>query len=272
MDTSRQRWLPARLVRRWGALLVVGPLVGLLAGLTLVFVFLKKNRSDHLSVEAGLIPSCVDGRAYLAELGDELGSEATLIAVQRRLADKGLGKRPLWWLRSRIVVRSTPASMRQHWGYVDVEFTHHSFDGLRALREAFSDVSTELVPRVRMKHQGAWIPLIDARLREIDEAYHAAAAEREIFYRKDIPFVDERDELEDAREFFSEVPIEDQSLGEILTLPGTFFTPPWWKSEWALFIVKCTGYGLMSALPVILVFEALWPRREKRLGQSNPGP
>ncbi len=258
------RWLPARLIWRWGALLWIGPLLGLLTGLVLVFVFLKKNETVEEHIRVGCIPHNADAKTFLADMRGELGSDATLRKVQSHLDQDGaILKTPLWWIRSRIYL-DTKEVPKQFNDEMTVFYTCHSDIGRDDLSDAFQEAAKEVVPRVRAKYSEGWVKQIDVRLEEIDKAYKDAELKREIIYRSDIPFIDERDDLENDR---VSLLIDDELLGIYIGLPGSFAgTPPWWKSppEWAIFVCRCAGYGLLAVFPAMLLLEKLWPRRPAR--------
>jgi hypothetical protein len=255
------RWLPARLIWRWGALLWIGPLLGLITGLVLVFVFFKKNETVEGNVRVGHIPDIVDANTFLADMRSELESDATFVEVQRNLdQDDGFLKTPLWWIRSRIVLDQKEVP-KKHNDYMNVFYTHHNYEGCEDLSTAFQEAAKVVVPRVREKYIEGWLKQIDARLGEIDAAYKVAEVEKKL---RDFPYFDEKYDLENDRETLL---IDDEHLGKEISLPGSFGGyPPWWKSppEWAIYICKCTGYGLLAVFPAILILEKLRPRRPTR--------
>jgi hypothetical protein len=257
------RWLPARLIWRWGSLLWIGPLLGLLTGLVLVFVFLKKNKTVGMHTRVGDIPVNADAETFLADMRGELGSEATLMKIQRHLDQDGaILKTPLWWIRSRIYL-DTRESPKHFNDDIGVFYTCHSYEGIDNLSEAFQAAAKEVVPRVRARYVEGWLKQIDVRLGEIDKAYKVAEAKGKIIYRNDIPFIDEREKLENDRLSL----LHDENLGRKGGLAASFSgTPPWWKSppEWAIFVCRCAGYGLLAVFPAMLLLEKLWPRRPAR--------
>ena len=256
MHSDPRRWLPARLIWRWGALLWLGPSLGLLAGLVLVFGFLKENETAQINFDVGWIPKDVNVEPFFADLRSELGSENTLIKVQRQLHRDASFLTPLWWLRPRIQVKSSDASV----GTVKVLFIHHLESGQEDLSDAFEKVAKEVVPRMRAKYVGGWVEKIDARLGEIRLAVKAAESKREQVERDDIPFIDESEQLENDREG---ILMEDAIVGSELSLPGSFYVPRWWQSppKWAILIGMCAGYGLMAVFPAVIVLEMMWPLR-----------
>jgi len=262
------------MMRRWSALLWLGPLLGLLTGLILVFGLLKANKSTRNNYDAGFIPACVDWDPYLTNLQAELASESTLIAVQRQLdRDRSLFKTPRWFLRRRTNRISSNSSEGREWGRgeINVTFIHHSEEGCERLADAFQAVAMDVVPRVRGNYTEGWLEQIDERLAEIAEIVRAAESEREVFFRSDVPLIDESEQLEQDREVLL---LDEPWLGHEIALPGSFAgVPPWWKEppEWALLVAKCAGYGLLAVLPAVFVLEALRPRRSPRQGVPADG-
>jgi hypothetical protein len=261
-DTGR--WLPARLIWRWGSLLWIGPLLGLLTGLVLVFVFLKKNETVGMTTRVGDIPVNADAETFRADMRGELGSEATLMIIQRHLDQDGaILKTPLWWIRSRIHLNTREMS-EQFNDDIGMFYTCHSYEERVNLSEAFQAAAKEVVPRVRARYVEGWLKQIDVRLGEIDKAYKVAEAKGKILYRNDIPFIDEREKLENDR---LSLLYDDENLGRKGGLAASSGgPPPWWKSppEWAIFVCRCAGYGLLAVFPAMLLLEKLWPRRPAR--------
>jgi hypothetical protein len=258
------RWLPARLIWRWGSLLWIGPLLGLLTGLVLVFVFLKKNETVGMTTRVGDIPINADAETFREDMRRELGSEATLMIIQRHLDQDGaIIKTPLWWIRSRIYLDTREMS-KQFNDDIIVFYTCHSYEERYNLSEAFQAAAKEVVPRVRARYVEGWLKQIDVRLGEIDKAYKVAEAKGMILYRNDIPFIDEREKLENDR---LSLLYDDENLGRKGGLAASSRgPPPWWKSppEWAIFVCRCAGYGLLAVFPAMLLLEKLWPRRPAR--------
>ncbi len=230
--------------------------------MVLVFVFLKENETVRMDIEAGWIPDLVDGQGYLEALRNELGSDETLRAIQRELNRHGRGlNSPVWWLRSRVEVKSS--SIGDGFAKVHVTVTHHTMRGQDELRYAFEAVAERVVPKVREKYVIEWSKAVERRLKEVGQAI----ADWEEEQRKgdavglDVPFADERDQLADDLWLMAN---EEGTVGVELRLPGTFAGyGPWWKPvpPWAILIAKCTGYGLLAAFPAVFLFEMVRPRR-----------
>lgn len=256
MHLEGRRWLPARLVWRWGALLWIGPLLGLVVGLVLVFGFLKENETMTAEFDTGYLPGGLDREPYLAALRSELESESFMVEVQSRLdRDRPLIKTPLWWLRPRVQLEVVRAS------WFSVRFTHHSWSGRQRLFESFEAVARERVPRVRARFVEGWREKIDERLVEIEVVKPAAEAMRKIPGRAEIPFLYEYEQLEGDRLALSmKQPLPGQGFVG-WNPPGGY--SPWWKSPptWAVLIGMCAGYGLMAVFPAMIIFELMWPRR-----------
>lgn len=253
--TDHRRWLPARLIWRWGALLWIGPLLGLLSGLVLVFGFLMENETYQAGFHAGSLPHGVDLEPFLTDLR----SDSTLIEVQRQLdRDGSYFKTPIWWLRQRIKVESLST---MGVGSIEMLLTHHTLSGRERLSRAFEETAREILPRLRAKYVVGWLEQIDARAAEIQLVVKAAEAERELEYRSDIPFIDESEQLENDRESLL---LDQPYLGSEISLPGSFGSlPPWWRSppKWVILVGRCTGYGLMAVFPLVVVLEWMWPLR-----------
>lgn len=226
----------------------------------MVFGFLHENETVDVSFNAGNVPQGVDTKPFFTDLRSDLESENTLIEIRRHFDRDGTFiPTPIWWLRKRIELAPLDAS--RGIDSIDMRFTHHTESGRDALSDAFEEVAKEVLPRIRAKHTKDWLNSIDARLGEIQLAVKEAEAERELNYRKDIPFIDESEQLENDREGIS---LDQNYLGYELGLPGTFgASTPWWKSppKWAVFIGKCAGCGLMAVFPLMIILELMRPLR-----------
>jgi len=258
VDSHSRRWSPARIVWRWSCILWIGPLLGLLTGLILVFGFLKVNVTTQSSFNLGFIPESVDVEPFTKDLRSEFESESTWIEVRRKLGqDQALIKTPLWWLRSRIKLLDVPKGS----GNLNMLFTYHTEYGLDELKYAFEKVSIEVVPRVKEKYVEGWLAKINARLGEIEVFQRVEESEGKNVDSHEIPFAEEREDLEVDRKLLLEN--EEEYLGREVGLPGTFGSwPSWWKAppKFSIFVFMCVGYGILAILPLMYMLEGLWPR------------
>ncbi|MCH7227463.1 hypothetical protein [Haloferula sp. A504] len=241
--------------------------MGLLTGVVLVMVFLKANQSRRVDLEVGVLPAGVDTSPYMANLRDELASNATLIALQTNLSGEGeYWTPPLFWLRPRARVSSSSKQSGPNgttWGQIHVIFTHHSEDGLNRLDEAFQAASRRVVRRVRSEYGDQWRSQLKARLDEIHEAMRIAESKGGIAGRDDIPLANEQERLEDDLQWL----MGDGALGYELKIVGSIPCgppAPWWQSPpaWVILTAKCAGYGLLAAFPAMFALEGLRPRRD----------
>ena len=221
MHADPHRWLPARLVWRWGALLWIGPLLGLMVGLVLVFGLLKKNYTMTARFVASDQPVSLDQEAHPADLRSVLQSERFLIEMQRRLDRDGpLLKTPLWWIRARVQLESVEASEDGFW--FTMRFNHHDPSGPRQLFQEFEALAMGTGRRER------------ERSGERDQLVSLTEQ----------PFL--------GRAF---------AVRETRIASRSSSSKWWSLPDWAVLIGMCAGYGLMAVFPAVILLEQLWPRR-----------
>lgn len=254
------RWQLGPLIWRWISVLWLSPLLGLIVGLVLVFGFRRANVVNVYDLYIGPVPQSVDANDFLEEVKSQFASDHMFLKLRKQLdIEKNFFRTPIWWLKTRIDLAELEYLNQQN-NAVILRLTHPTSDGCSSLSEAFGEAAKDILLELRASHEKRWLPEIDARLKELQDQLQAAKAQNK---EDDFSYHEELFALEMDRDMLIQ---DDSDLMVLQTFPGSYYSPPWWKSppQSMILIAMCCGYGLMAFFPSIFILEYLFPRKKMR--------